>query len=178
MKEIKTSKALNRAFLALKSFKRAKALLPFINLQTDENAKSALSEALSVAYGKPFTESQKIGSLKRDEVPVNHINTHDMIIRFRMKMAAHSDGNYTIQNEFMNCVYFIYDDKGLSVEENYPYPNESLQKEIENLLDEIISDLENIIKQCMSSGPPSTLELSNGKYRLNIEKGTNWFTRV
>lgn len=177
MKEIKTSKALNRAFLALKSFKRASALLPIIKQQTDENAKSALFEALCVAYAKHFTQSNKIGALSRDEVPSNHLDTHDELIIFRHKVAAHSDGDHEIQNESMNCVYFIYDDNGLTVEEYYPYPNESFHKRIEDLLEESIGDLEKVINKCMSSGPPSTYNLSKGRFKLDIDKGNNWFIK-
>lgn len=177
MKEIKTSKSLNRAFLALQSFKRAKALLPLVRMQTDENAKSALYGALCVYYAKPFTQSNLIGSISREEVPAKYQDTHDELILYRHKVAAHSNGAHAIQNETINCVYFIHDENGLTGEELYPYPNEKFCNNIEMLLTEMEDSASKVIKTCMVTGPPSKMKFENGRYKLSLEKDNTWFIK-
>ncbi len=177
MNEIKTAKSLNKAFLALQSFKRAKALLPIVKMQTDENAKSTLYGALCVFYARPFTQGEKIGRIEPDEVPINLKDTHDELMTFRHKVAAHSDGVHEILDEAVNCVKFVNDESGFRMEEFYPCPTDHLLENIGKLIDEMLSAVCTVITDCMENGVPASFNFEQGTYKINIENNSSWFTK-
>jgi len=177
MDHIKTPKQLNKMILARQSIKRALGLLPLILNQNNDDAKSTIYGALCIYYARPFTESNKIGSLPKLFVSKEFHEIHCKLIKFRHNVVAHSDGDFEINDEIVNSAHIISDGENLIIEELYPYPDKNMINSINELLEYMDEKLSSLIMNCLNTNPVFQKNIPSGNYVLTLNKNSTWLEK-
>lgn len=172
--DLKSPAELVRAVLAMQAVSAARAFLPLIRMQTDSQCGAILFGALCAYYARPFTNNKGLGMLSPKVVPSESSATHEKLLLYRHKIAAHSDSDHEHEGVAINSVFFRSNGGHVIVEDRHLCPSADYLMEVETLLDAVRSRLSEAVGRCLNTGPASKTAYPAGLYQLCGKGEQDW----